>query len=347
MPTLRPDQAPVNAPKVVSPQASATQVPMRQPAIGAGNPGIPARPGTPTNPGLSAGQPAPSVGATRPMATTQPAMSKKPAPAKTGLEGLTPQASLQPGRRKQIIDIISKHAEHLPTNCALTLVEKLVEKHAERALSGVTDVIKKAALKRLLKRAFINPGTLSGAISAGEDARMLGALGGTGGGLAGGVLGSALGGAGGLIFNPKLALLLAAIGGLGGSLYGGHAIGKSIRKLKNEPKEPAESEQTKTSAVKGKNPVQMKAAANCPGGKLRSKGKGRGMGYGKGKGPVGVPVGEKEPAAMTLAKTSQVKIPIVDLRAVREFVKRSSDKPKAARLFARLVKATTILNSKG
>jgi hypothetical protein len=89
------------------------------------------------------------------------------------------------------------------------------------------------------------------------------------------------------------------------------------------------------------------AAANCPGGKLRSKGKGRGMGYGKGKGPVGVPVGEKEPAAMALSKTSQVKIPIVDLSAVREFVKRSSDKPKAARLFARLVKATTILNSKG
>lgn len=302
MPTLRSDQPPVNAPKTVSTQVNSTRMPARPPsAIGARTPGMATGaplPGTPTNPGLSADQPVPSIGAARPMATAQPAQ-KPPAKHKTGLEGLTPQASLQPGRRKQIIGIISKHAEHLPTNCVLTLVEKLVEKHAERALSGVTDVIKKAALKRWLKQAFINPGTLSGAVSAGEDNRMLGALAGTGGGLVGGGLGSALGGVGGLMTRKsELALLLAAIGGLGGSLYGGHVIGKSIRKLKNEPKEPAESEQTKTSAVK-------KGTAF------------RGF------------------------------VPILKPRVMREFVKRASNKPQAARLFARLVKAATILNSKG
>jgi hypothetical protein len=117
--------------------------------------------------------------------------------------------------------------------------------------------------------------------------------------LAGGILGAALGGTGGLIFkDPKLALLLASIGGLGGSLYGGHVIGKSIRKLKNEPKEPSESEQTKTSAVK-------KGTAF------------RGF------------------------------VPILKPHVMREFVKRASNKPQAARLFARLVKVATILNSKG
>lgn len=184
MPTLRPDQAPVNTPRVVSPTSSMTPMPAKQPAAN-----VP-QSGTPQRPGLSADQPAPSVGATKPMVgnTAGPAAgpaagnvqrpAPAPKPAKTGYEGLTPKASLElkPGRRQQIIDIIDKHAEHLPTNCALMLVEKLVEKHAELALSGVTDVIKKAALKRVLKQAFINPGTLSGAVSAGEDNRILGAL---------------------------------------------------------------------------------------------------------------------------------------------------------------------------
>lgn len=154
MPTLRSDQPPVNAPKTVSTQVNSTRMPARPPsAIGARTPGMTTGaplPGTPTNPGLSADQPVPSIGATRPMATAQPKPPSKP--AKTGLEGLTRQASLQPGRRKQIVDIISKYAEYLPVNCSIMLVEKLIEKHAELALSGVTEAINKAALKKMLKQ---------------------------------------------------------------------------------------------------------------------------------------------------------------------------------------------------
>jgi len=50
-----------------------------------------------------------------------------------------------------------------------------------------------------------------------------------------------------------------------------------------------------------------KAAASCPGGKLRSQGEGKGKGRGKGKGPMGIPVGAKTaaipiPGAAKLAK---------------------------------------------
>ena len=245
MPTLRSDQPPVNTPKAVSTQVSSTRMPARPPAaIGARTPGMATGaplPGTPTNPGLSADQPVPSIGATRPMATAQPKPPSKP--AKTGLEGLTRQASLQPGRRKEILDILSKHADRVPSNCALLLVEKLVEKHAELALSGVTKELNKAAMEKMLKQAFLGTlaGATTGAMASGEDRRAIGALGGAGGGLLAGQLGSLVGLstgaiAGALSRNPQLGLALAALlsvaGNVGGGAVGGHYVGKAMRKQK-------------------------------------------------------------------------------------------------------------------
>lgn len=126
-------QQPMTTPGVMQPRA-----PMQQPANTANRLAPPA---TTVQGGMSA--PAP---------VAQPAKINKPVKAKTGLEGLTPQASLEPGRRRQIVDILSKHAERLPPNCAVRLVEKLVEKHAELALSGVTNLIEKSARKRVASK---------------------------------------------------------------------------------------------------------------------------------------------------------------------------------------------------
>jgi hypothetical protein len=79
------------------------------------------------------------------------------------------------------------------------------------------------------KQAFINLGTLSGAMEAGEGRRFGGAVAGSGGGLLGGALGGGAGvvgggllgaGIGALTRSPQAAHLGAIGGGVGGSLYG-------------------------------------------------------------------------------------------------------------------------------
>jgi len=239
MPTLSPDQAPVNTPQVVSPQVRTSQLNTAQPAP-ASAAGAPA-PGTAMNPGLAAGQPAPSQGASTP--TTSP---QSTGAAKTGLEGLTPHktAQLSPERRKEIIGIIAKHAEHLPKNCSVQLVEKLIEKHAAKTLRGVTATVKAAKFRRaLLKKAR-------------EKA----------------------------------------------------AAGKSCPLTKQEKVRFAAKGKSPSVTVTSKKPVQVKAK---------------------------------------ILKKSSVIEKLANPRLMREVVKNSEDKQKAARLFARLAKVACVLKAKG
>lgn len=236
MATYSSDQPAPNLSGVTSPQVRTSQLNTSQPstAMQSGDPA----PGTAVNPGLEAGQPAPSQGKAMPSTNSQ-STSK----AKTGFEGLTPhmetQASLTRERRREIIDIIAKHAEHLPRNCSVQLVEKLVEKHAERALKGVSDTIKAAKFRRiLLKKA-----------------------------------------------REKV------------------AAGKNCKKVKfvAKGKKP-------TVTVKSKKPVRLKAK---------------------------------------ILKQSAVLQKLARPSVMREVIKKAEDKQKAARLFARLAKAASILKSKG
>jgi hypothetical protein len=67
-----------------------------------------------------------------------------------------------------------------------------------------------------------------------------------------------------------------------GGLLAEHALGKDARWVTRNGK------RVHLKRGRKKKAAALKVAkANCPGGKIRSKGKGRGKGYGKGKGPIG------------------------------------------------------------
>lgn len=59
--------------------------------------------------------------------------------------------------------------------------------------------------------------------------------------------------------------------------------------------------------------MRKKAADECPGSKIRSKGKGRGKGYGKKKGPLGVPVGEKQAGTQLTKEAADKVLELIEL----------------------------------